>query len=90
MHIFQVMEVYPSPQMEVKINTTSCLSWKSSVVDAVWLDVTSLFPGDTPIEDKTVVVYSAWLIHTSSVQSSSLGNVDWFPVMLYSGNSTWC
>ncbi|XP_050737959.1 centromere protein L-like isoform X2 [Eriocheir sinensis] len=81
----RVMEVYPSGQMEVKLTTTSCLSWKSSVVDAVWLEVTSLFPGDTPGEDKLVVVYSAWLFRTVSVQSSSLENVDWLPVMLYSG-----
>lgn len=80
------MEVYPSGQMEVNLITTSCLSWKSSVVDAVWLEVTSLFPGDTPGEDKMVVVYSAWLFRTVSVQSSSLENVDWLPVMLYSGN----
>lgn len=84
----QVMEVYPSPQIEVKLTTTSCLSWKSSVVDAVWLEVTSLVPGDTPEEDKVVAVYGAWLIRTVSVQSSSMENVDWLPVMLYSGNLT--
>lgn len=84
----QVMEVYPSPQIEVKLTTTSCLSWKSSVVDAVWVEVKSLIPGDIPQEDEMVVVYSAWLIRTVSVQSSRMETVDWMPVMLYSGNST--
>lgn len=81
------MEAYPSPQIEVKITPTSCLSWKSSVVDAVWFEVKSLVPGDTPEEDKMVVVYSSWLIRAVKVQSSSMRNVEWLPVMLYSGNS---
>lgn len=80
------MEVYPSPQIDVKFTTTSCLSWKPSVVDAVFLEVTSLVPGDTPEDDKMVTVYGAWLIRTVKIQSSSMGNVEWMPVMLYSGN----
>lgn len=82
------MEMYPSPHIEVSIVAASCLSWESSVVDAVWFEVKSLIPGDTPEDDDMVVVYSSWLIRTLRVQSSSLQSVDWFPVMLYSGNST--
>lgn len=57
-------------------------------MDAVWFEVKSLVPGDTPEDDKMVVVYSSWLIRTVRVQSSSLQSVDWLPVMLYLGNST--
>ncbi|KAK8403076.1 hypothetical protein O3P69_000950 [Scylla paramamosain] len=81
----KVLEAYPSPLVKVKLSVTSCLSWQSSVVDAVWLEVSSLVPGETEVEDKMVVVYSAWLIHTKCTQSSNLKNVTWLPLMLYTG-----
>lgn len=84
--LLQVLEVYPSPLVVVRLTITSCLSWQSSVVDAVWLEVQSLIPGDTSDQDRMVVVYSAWLIHTKHIQSSNLESVNWLPVMLYSGN----
>lgn len=81
----KVLEVFPSPLVVVKFTLTSCLSWHSSVIDAVWLEVTSLVPGDTADQDKMVVVYSAWLIRTTHIQSSRLKNMNWLPVMLYTG-----
>ncbi|MPC37541.1 hypothetical protein E2C01_031026 [Portunus trituberculatus] len=47
-----VLDAYPSPLVKVKLNVTSCLSWQSSIVDAVWLEVSSLIPGETEAEDK--------------------------------------
>ncbi|XP_045133190.1 uncharacterized protein LOC123517304 isoform X2 [Portunus trituberculatus] len=81
----KVLDAYPSPLVKVKLNVTSCLSWQSSIVDAVWLEVSSLIPGETEAEDKMVVVYSAWVIHTKHIQSSNLKNVNWLPLMLYTG-----
>lgn len=79
-----MLEVYPSPVVKVQLRVTSCFSWQS-VVDTAWLEVSCLVPGETDNEDKMVVVYSAWLIHTKRIQSSNLENVNWLPLMLYTG-----
>ncbi|KAG0721404.1 hypothetical protein GWK47_046536 [Chionoecetes opilio] len=81
----KILDVFPSPQMAVKFAVTSCFSWQSSVVDAVWIEVKSLIPGDTEEEDRMVVVYNAWLIQSNHFQSSNRKNVKWLPVMLYTG-----
>ncbi|XP_053641695.1 uncharacterized protein [Cherax quadricarinatus] len=81
----KVQEVYPSPLLTVKLATTACFTLKPGAVDAVHIHITSLVPGLTVDQDKTVTVYSSWLFRTSHVQCADIPGIEWFPIMLYTG-----
>nr|XP_045605571.1 uncharacterized protein LOC123762881 isoform X3 [Procambarus clarkii] len=79
----KVQEVYPSPLLTVKLSTTACFTLKPGAVDAVRIYITSLLPGLSEEQDKTVTVYSSWMIRTPRIQSTDIPGVEWFPIMLY-------
>ncbi|XP_069158118.1 uncharacterized protein [Procambarus clarkii] len=81
----KVQEVYPSPLLTVKLSTTACFTLKPGAVDAVRIYITSLLPGLSEEQDKTVTVYSSWMIRTPRIQSTDIPGVEWFPIMLYTG-----
>lgn len=81
----QIEDVFASSMLTVTLSTTSFFSLVPNVVDAIYIQINSLVPGNTVEEDKMVIVYSSWLFKTSHTQSKNIPGVEWFPVMLYTG-----
>ncbi|XP_063606841.1 centromere protein L-like [Penaeus indicus] len=82
-----IEDVFASSMLTVTLSTTSFFSLVPNVVDAIYIQVNSLVPGNTVEEDKMMIVYSCWLFKTSHTQSKNIPGVEWFPVMLYTGRN---
>nr|XP_027215174.1 centromere protein L-like [Penaeus vannamei] len=82
-----IEDVFASSMLTVNFSTTSFFSLVPNVVDAIYIQVNSLVPGNTVEEDKMMIVYSCWLFKTSHTQSKNIPGVEWFPVMLYTGRN---